>query len=201
MALTHDQADILREMVNIGVGRAAGMLNEMTDAYVRLEVPFVKLLTAMDLEKEMISEGIGRLAAVQLGFKGVFSGVANLVFPPESASNLVAVLTGEEAGTAELDAVKAGTLEELGNIVINGVMGSLSNLLKMHTEYALPSYTEDTIKNLLRSESSRAEAPVLLARTRFQIEQLNVEGDIILIFEVGSLDGLLAAIDSVRTGV
>ena len=48
MNLTPDQADILRELMNIGVGRAAGMLNEMTDAYVRLQVPSVGIFSALE---------------------------------------------------------------------------------------------------------------------------------------------------------
>ena len=201
MNLTPDQADILRELMNIGVGRAAGMLNEMTDAYVRLQVPSVRIFSALEFKKEMEREGVDRLAAVRLGFKGPFSGTADLVFLPESASKLVAVLTGEEPGTHEFDSVRAGTLNELGNIVISGVMGSMGNLLEKRIEYSLPQYIEDTIENLLKSSNANSDGPILLVRTHFVIEQLQIEGDIMLIFEVGSFDALLAAIDAIDTWV
>lgn len=199
MNLTPDQADILRELMNIGVGRAAGMLNEMTDAYVRLQVPSVRIFSALEFKKEMEREGVDRLPAVRLGFKGPFSGTADLVFLPESASKLVAVLTGEEPGTHEFDSVRAGTLNELGNIVISGVMGSMGNLLEKRIEYSLPQYIEDTIENLLKSSNANSDGPILLVRTHFVIEQLQIEGDIMLIFEVGSFDALLAAIDAIDT--
>jgi len=201
MNLTPDQADILRELMNIGVGRAAGMLNEMTDAYVRLQVPSVRIFSALEFKKEMEREGVDRLAAVRLGFKGPFSGTADLVFLPESASKLVAVLTGEEPGTHEFDSVRAGTLNELGNIVISGVMGSMGNLLEKRIEYSLPQYIEDTIENLLKLSNANSDGPILLVRTHFVIEQLQIEGDIMLIFEVGSFDALLAAIDAIDTWV
>lgn len=201
MNLTPDQADILRELMNIGVGRAAGMLNEMTDAYVRLQVPSVRIFSALEFKKEMEREGVDRLAAVRLGFKGPFFGTADLVFLPESASKLVAVLTGEEPGTREFDSVRAGTLNELGNIVISGVMGSMGNLLEKRIEYSLPQYIEDTIENLLKLSNANSDGPILLVRTHFVIEQLQIEGDIMLIFEVGSFDALLAAIDAIDTWV
>ena len=201
MNLTPHQADILRELMNIGVGRAAGMLNEMTVAYVRLQVPSVRIFSALEFKKEMEREGVDRLAAVRLGFKGPFFGTADLVFLPESASKLVAVLTGEEPGTPEFDSVRAGTLNELGNIVISGVMGSMGNLLDKRIEYSLPQYIEDTIENLLKLSNANSDGPILLVRTHFVIEQLQIEGDIMLIFEVGSFDALLAAIDAIDTWV
>ncbi|MDD5435280.1 MAG: chemotaxis protein CheC [Nitrospira sp.] len=194
MKLTVEQIDALKELINIGVGKAASVLSEMVRHHIRLQVPFIKILLPAELKSEMEELGRYRVAAVRLGFKGPFSGSAALVFPPDSASKLVAVLTGEESGTHDLDSVRVGTLSEVGNIVINGVMGSISNVLKQSINYSLPNYLEDNIDNLLTLEKRDANATVLLARTRFTIEQLYVEGDIILIFEVGSFDSLLAAI-------
>jgi chemotaxis protein CheC len=42
---------------------------------------------------------------------------------------------------------------------------------------------------------------VILARTRFTIEQIQVEGDIILLFEVGSFNALIAAIDKIKQNI
>lgn len=195
MNLTPDQIDALKELINIGVGRAASVLSEMVHCHISLQVPFIKILSPITLKKEMEELGRYQIAAVRLGFKGPFSGSAALVFPPDSASKLVAVLTGEEPGSLDLDSVRAGTLCEVGNIVINGVMGSVANVLKRSINYSLPNYMEDSIDNLLASDEPAPDATVLLARTRFTIEQLQIEGDIILIFEVGSFDALLAAIN------
>lgn len=190
------QIDALRELINIGVGRAAKVLSEMVDARIILQVPFIKLLTPENLRHEVGHLGGDNLAAVRLGFQGPFSGTAALVFPPDSASKLVAVLTGEEMGTPDLDSVRVGTLSEVGNIVINGVMGSIANVLKLQINYTLPNYTEDNIENLMTPSDAAPDATVVLAHTRFIIEHLHIEGDIILIFEVGSFDTLMKAINA-----
>ncbi|MGL5833015.1 MAG: chemotaxis protein CheX [Waterburya sp.] len=195
--LTSEQLDALQEIVNIGIGRAAAMLNEMVDARIALEVPTIKLLSANQLRQVMLDRFNSQsISAVRLGFSGSLSGTAELMFPTDSASVLVAVLTGEDLESPDLDAVKIGTLSEIGNIVINGVIGSISNILEQRMEYKIPSYCEDTIENLLLSERNmNYDVVFILAQARFAIEQLEIVGDIILIFEMKTFDNLLKAID------
>ncbi|NET32000.1 MAG: chemotaxis protein CheC [Cyanothece sp. SIO1E1] len=198
MNLTADQLDALRELVNVGVGQAAGMLNEMIEFHIRLQVPVLKLLTLLELQQELGGRlGLDQLAAVQLDFGGSFAGTAQLVFPTDSAATLVAVLTGEEPGSPDLDSLKIGTLTEVGNIVINGVMGSISNMLMQPLHYEVPAYTEENIEHLFPLEKADAKTTVLLAQARFDVEELQVQGDIILFFGGGSFNALLAAIEHV----
>ena len=197
MKLTTDQLDILTELINIGVGQAAAMLNEMIEFPIRLQVPKLQLLTWTELQKELGERlGIDLLSSVQLEFDGSFAGTAQLVFPTESAATLVSVLTGEDEESPELNALKIGTLTEVGNIVINGVMGVISNMLEQPMRYAVPTYTEEDIKHLVPQQKSEPDIPILLAQTRFNIEALQVQGDIILFFNVGSFDTLLNIIDN-----
>lgn len=194
MNVTAEELDALQELINIGVGRAASLLNEMVDSHIRLKIPVVKVLTAADAYQELTTRFHDQtLASVKLRFTGSFYGTASLIFPTDSASTLVAVLTGEDP-SADLDAVKIGTLSEIGNIVINGVMGSLSNVLKRHLNYTLPVYLEDTLENLLLS-AYESDSKILLAQASFTIERLEIIGDIILIFLVGTFDALINAMN------
>ncbi|MCG8556479.1 MAG: chemotaxis protein CheX [Proteobacteria bacterium] len=199
MELTRDQLDALTELMNIGVAKAAGVLNEMLEARIHLRVPSIKTLTVRELQQEMGSSANDKLAAVQLGFRGAFSGTSALAFPTDSASKLVSVLTEDEAqdeDPSDLDSIRVGTLTEVGNIVMNGVMGSIGNILEERIDYAVPSYIEDTVTNLLTSNVPDTSATVIVARTQFSIEQLQISGDVMLFFEVGSFDALLASIET-----
>ncbi|BDI20019.1 chemotaxis protein CheC [Nostoc cf. commune SO-36] len=192
MNVTTEELNALEELINIGVGRAASLLNEMVDSHIRLKIPVVKVLSATDVYQELIKRFHDEtLSSVKLGFTGSFHGTASLIFPTDSASTLIAVLTGEDP-SADLDAVKIGTLSEIGNIVINGVMGSLSNVLKKHINYTLPVYLEDNLENLLLSAYEN-DSKILLAQASFTIERLEIIGDIILIFLVGTFDALINA--------
>ena len=110
MTLTDLQRDALCEMVNIGVGRAASILNQMLEHPIHLQVPDVEILPVEELVQAFSTLTDVRLASVQMGFKGTFSGLALLLFPTNSASNLVTLLTGEEPGTPDLDSLRAATL-------------------------------------------------------------------------------------------
>lgn len=201
MNLSDEQKDILQELVNIGVGRAAGVLNDMIGFPISLRIPYIEVFSSPELQPELEIRFNGDLlSTVSLNFSGSFAGTAELIFPMESASSLVAVLTGETPGSIDLDAVKIGTLLEVGNIVLNGVMGSLSNILTNHLEYSLPTYTEGKVDNLHTSQQLENNPSVMLAHTRFIIEQLQIAGNIILIFKVGSFDAVLKAIDQACGG-
>lgn len=194
--ITASHLDGLQELINIGVGRAASMLNQMVDARIVLEIPVVSVLTLSKLQAELEKRfNGGSFAAVRLNFTGSFSGKANLVFPTNSAATLVSLLTGEEIDSPDLDSVKIGTLSEVGNIVINGIMGSISNVLNQHLNYAIPIYMEDSIDHILSLENTAEQTIFLLAQARFAIETLEIMGEIVLIFEMDSFDTLIKVID------
>ena len=94
-----------------------------------------------------------------------------------------------------LDEIRSGTLCEIGNIVLNGLMGSISNVLKMQLKYSVPTYLEGKIGNLTSARGNMSsDTKILLARTHFTIKELKIEGDIIVFFETGALDALLIEI-------
>ncbi|MEQ8971191.1 MAG: chemotaxis protein CheC [Coleofasciculus sp. C1-SOL-03] len=198
MDLTHDQLDALKELINIGVGQAAGMLSEMIDYHIRLQIPEVELLPILDMQNQQKQRlGSDPLSAVKLPFSGSFTGNAQLIFPTESAAMLVSVLTGEDVESPDLDSLKISTLSEVGNILLNGVMGSISNILEQQLDYAIPCYEEEDIDHLLSFKIGYSQAHILLARTQFDIAELQIQGDIVLFFDVSSFQLLLNAIAAV----
>ncbi|MBD3306541.1 chemotaxis protein CheC [candidate division KSB3 bacterium] len=197
MSLTAYQLDALTELINIGVGRAAGMLNQILEAHVQLNVPSIQIFPYSHIEHALQTITANALSIVSLGFKGSFSGTALLAFPSGSASQLVDVLTGEESEIEDdLDSIRVGVLTEVGNIVLNGVMGSLSNVLQEHFSYSIPVYIEDTIAHLVDENNLDAESTLILAKTELVIKKFHIKGNIILLFRVGLFNTL---IDSLET--
>jgi len=194
--LTEYHLDALKEIVNTGIGRAAASLNSLLESHIELEVPSIRLF-ASD-EAELVGNDINatELACVKLSFEGFFAGSAILVFPPESAVKLVSSLTGEHPGTASLNAVMAGTLNEVGNIVINCVIGTIGNMLNQSFDFSLPNYMEGRLDELLTPHKPAPLEAILVLLTKFKVEDSQLEGSIFLIFEVGSFNTLIKAIDS-----
>ncbi len=193
---TSYQLDAFKEIVNTGVGRAAASLNLMLDSHITLEVPSIVLFKLDDLVGELGDFLEIDLACVQLEFSGSFGGTAALVFPPQSAVKLVATMTGEDPQAPYLTAVMAGTLNEVGNIVINGVIGTIGNIMNKPFDFSLPNYVEGRLQELLNLQQPGPDLTVLLIRTRFQIQDRQIEGNMFLIFELGSFDAFFCALEN-----
>ncbi len=191
MTCTTEQIDILKEMINLGVGKGANVLNTMLHSHVQLQVPSLKILSPDEFEAELRKHNHECFSCINLPFKGNVSGVAELVFPLEDAPKLVVALTSEEADAIDMDSIRAGTLSEIGNIVLNAVMGTISNLLCFKLRYSVPSYTEGDFNSLLPIHPTVPDTTVVVVQTHFTVEKLEVEGSIIMFFEVGSFDKLL----------
>ncbi len=194
MKLSDKQIDALTEVISIGMGRGAGVLNTMLESHVSLQAPQVRILELDEYLEELRGMTPDRLSAVQLGYQGTCSGKAQLLFPTASASKLVTVLTGEALDSDDFDLIQAGTLSEVGNMVINGVLGTISNLLGQHFVYSVPTYLEERADSLLCTPDRGKGYTVLLARTRFSLESNEIEGGLLLLFEVGALESLLKAL-------
>ena len=186
--------DALKEVINIGVGQAAGMLNDLLNHHIILELPQVSIINYRDLNQEFNDLGCTEVSAVKLQFRGALRGVSSLVFPPDSASKLADLLLGEEYLSDDLDEIKIGTLSEIGNIVLNSVMGSFSNTFDTLLQYSIPVYYEGSVNSMLQLDAEQ-DTPVISAKTRFTVESQAIEGEIILFFELGSFDMLKDAIN------
>ena len=69
--------DAIREIVNIGIGRAAGQLQQMTGSHIHLQIPSIKIVPFDKITEagNTIISG-DTLSAVLLDFKGTFSGMS-----------------------------------------------------------------------------------------------------------------------------
>lgn len=197
MNATLTQLDALREIFNIGVGRAASVLNATVGAHISLQIPDLKLVSPLEARRELSQYlGVDSVSAVRLGFSGSLNGIAHLVFPADSAFKLVNALIDESANSLEpdFDSLKIGALTEVGNIVLNSILGTVSNLLNQDFHYVLPNYVEGTVEQLLTYNDCNTDTTILVAQTRFLVEQFQVEGNIILLFKVGSFEALLTTL-------
>ncbi len=195
MKPTDEHLEALKELINIGVGKGAEVLNSMLSSHISLSVPFVRIVSSTEFLDEVQGLSDGALASVDLGFKGEFNGTTQLVFSAEAASKLVTALTGDADFTEDLDTIRSGTLCEVGNVVLNGVMGSLGNILGTHLVYTVPNFREGSVEKIVNPLYEENDTMLLLAKTNFTVKELEIDGDLVLYFEFGALETILSALD------
>ena len=200
--LTPEEIDVLTEIINIGVGKAAGSLSDIIGTHVVLKVPHVELLPLEKLQEIATKLGNDPISSVIQNFQGAFTGSAALVFPPESASRLVSALTGDDVTSPHLDSVRGGTLMEVGNIVINGILGTISNILRCNLHFSLPEFRDvNKIMELVAIKDLNGHVGfIVLAEANFFLKALEISGFIVVLFEIDSIDNLTSMIKNASLG-
>lgn len=200
MCIKINQLEGLQALFNGGVEQSVVVLNEILDATVTLQVLQVEVLSLQQASQTLEQRiGLRSVSAMRLPFTGMLGGSAWLIFPIDSAAQLVAALIQEEADLPDLNAIKRGMLSEIGNIILNGVMAEIARVMQQSLRYAIPVYFEGTISELLSetepSGTQSKAATLLLAKTGLSCSLLQLTGDIVLVFTVQSLDTLLSTLD------
>jgi len=194
--ITERQIDIIKELINIGAGKGAEVLNSFLSSHVTLSVPDIRLVTGRELRNVFLIDKEEYLSSVEMNFSGSVSGVAELIFLSENAAKLVELITGEQDIDHDFDEVKTATFTEVGNIIINAVLGSISNELKLKLNFTIPTYIEGNIDNLFSLLIKDERSVIIVAKTQFIIKKTEIEGSIAIFFGLHSFDSFIEAIDN-----
>ncbi len=153
--LNDDEKDALKELFNIGIGRAAGSLSEMVDDEVLLSIPHIAIITRQEAVGLIVERSADQITAVQQQFRGVFGGTALLVYPESSSLELVRSLIGEDIPLESLTELEQESLLEVGNIILNACLGSFANMMELELDFDLPEYFKGHCASLLSEGSSQ----------------------------------------------
>lgn len=194
MELTVHQQDSLTELINIGYGRAAGALSELTGYRIVLEVPQVAIHDIAAVGPLLESMLGSSIASVNQVFSGPVSGNALLLLDEASAVMLSQLLGDSHLDAHAFDANARETITEVGNILLNACLGVFGNLLCIEVTFAVPRLSLDNSERLLDSIVTRCAEPLryaLMIHTRFQVKTGGVTGYLVIVLGIASLDRLL----------
>ncbi len=203
--LTTTQEDILKELYNVFVGEAANLLSEILQKRIFLSVPEIKLLGLHELksgEQEVLNPVInGTVLSTSLRFGNVFSGRADFIFPAEQIKYLTALCLGEEY-TEENEELSFNdedfdVVKEIGNIILNSIMGGMGSLMEMKLEYDVPQVILHNAGEFYKTLTSSGDSNVLLLYVSFDIDNSKVLGIILIKFSLESIEFLIRKVDEI----
>jgi len=197
MELTSIQQDALIELLNIGFGRAAASLSELTGHRVVLEVPEVSIHPIAELKPVLSRVTTEEVASVHQIFSGPVAGDALLILNHSAAGMLKQLLTDEPALPLVVDASAREVLTEVGNILLNACLGTFGNLLKVQVSFSVPHLNLDTLHGVLESLMINRETLryALLVHAGFRLRDAEVRGMLVIVLSVASLDKLIRAVE------
>lgn len=199
MELTLPQKDALTELINIGYGRAANALSELTGYRVVLEVPQVAVHEIAKVAPLLDTVINGHVAAVDQVFSGPISGNALLLLEEEAAIVLSRLFDHERAPTRGFDASAREVITEIGNILLNACLGVFGNLLNVQVAFAVPRLHVEPLPQLLSHLSAAPKERLtyaLMIQTRFSLRASDVSGYLVIILGVTSLDRLMRELEN-----
>lgn len=198
MDLTNTEKDYLTELVNMAVGQAASVLNTLLENHISLQVPSIHITSAADLiNLKVIKELKGKsFSSVRLDFEGIISGSASLIFSKEDSSKLISILACDaDLANEDIDELHESTILEVGNIVINSLIGSICNLLDGHVDYDIPEFQIINLDTVMQTADQNSDLLVLLTHTQFCIDKIKANGNILLYFNPETFKHLLVALN------
>jgi len=191
------QQDALVELLNIGFGRAAASLSQLTGHRVVLDVPTVSLQAIEDVGDAMERVVQGHVASVHQIFSGPVGGDALLILDESGAAMLKELLTNEPALPLSIDASAREVITEVGNILLNACLGTFGNLLNVRVSFSVPHLEVANVAAILQSlmVAQQGLRYALIVHAGFRLRNAAVTGYLMIVLSVASLDRLIHAVD------
>jgi chemotaxis protein CheC len=191
VVLNELEIDALTEMANIGVSYAAGSLRNMVGEQVLLTVPSVAIVSRSEAARVVGERETDKLVAVHQAFVGDISGRALLIFPEANSLELVRAVTKGELPLEDIIELEQEAVAEIGNIVLNGCLASMANMLQRSLTISLPEILRGTGRDFFdASAAAGSEDAVLFLYINFIVKQRDISGYIAIIMDLPAMASL-----------
>lgn len=189
--LTDLERDALTEIVNIGMGRAAKNLSLLVRDQVQLSIPHTEVMSRVRVSEVLANRERVGLVAIGQDFHGVFSGQALLIFPETNSLELVRAVVEKGLAIEEIVDLEQEALAEIGNVILNGCLVVIANMLKRGLTMSLPQVIRgDSQRILLTREGTGPGELVLFLTIDFAVRARNIHGYLALLMDLPSLSVL-----------
>jgi chemotaxis protein CheC len=190
-ALDEFEVDVLTELVNIGVSKAAVSLREMVKEQIFLSVPKLELVDRASAIGILRAQESSRLVAVHQVFEGDITGRVLLIFPETKSLELVRAVTGGDLPLEDIIELEHEALAETGNIILNSCLSTIANMLQRSLKMSLPEILHGEGPEFFDlAPPPEAGDVVMFLYINFAMRQRDVQGYIVMLMDMPSLAAL-----------
>ncbi|GAB3865347.1 hypothetical protein GCM10028824_04050 [Hymenobacter segetis] len=196
--MTELERDIIREILNIGLARAADSFAVIAQERVLLEVPNIDLLMSDDI-LHRVRDYQTRHVPIQSDIRGDFNGTTLMFFSGQHVQRLSRVcLRMQTTETLELNELQESLLLEISNIITGALVTQLANILKANIYGAPPVAPKGDIAENLQSllPAQQLQPLIFSVITQFSDRDNTVELPLMLFFDRVTFQKILEIIRS-----
>lgn len=201
LPLSERQQDVLIETFNTGMWQAASCMSHIIGEEITLSVPRLDILCGAD-QADTVRAAIRspRICAVSQDFTGSLDTRAFLIFPEEKTQEIVRRMIGESACTDELSGMEQEALSEIGNIILNSCISSLSDALQDDFHCSLPACHMGSTDEILFAGNARDDDLLMLFYMGFPMPSARVDGYLVFLLSPASFNALIKQVDQFLSG-
>jgi len=197
--MTELERDVVREILNIGLARAADSFAVIAQEKVLLEVPSLDLVPGSGMQ-ELVREFQRTNVAIQSDIRGDFNGTTLMFFSGLHIQRLSRVcLRMNVPASIEVGEMQESLLLEISNIITGALVTQLANILKARIYGAPPTAPSGDIAASLHSlmdTQPRVQPLIFSVITQFSDKDNSVELPLMLFFDRATFEKIL---DIIRT--
>jgi chemotaxis protein CheC len=197
--MTELERDVVREILNIGLARAADSFAAIAQEKVLLEVPSLDLVPGSGMQ-ELVRDFQRTHVAVQSDIRGDFNGTTLMFFSGLHIQRLSRVcLRLKVPASVKIDEMQESLLLEISNIITGALVTQLANILKARIYGAPPTAPHGDIALSLHSlmdTQPRVQPLIFSVITQFSDKDNSVELPLMLFFDRATFEKIL---DIIRT--
>lgn len=197
--MTELERDIIREILNIGLARAADSFAVIAQEKVLLEVPNLNIVSGSTI-LEKVSELQQQHVIIQSDIRGDFNGTTLMFFSGQHVQRLSRVcLRMTTSDSVHIDDMQESLLLEISNIITGALVTQLANILKASIYGAPPVHPKgDMTKALqiLMSDRPMVQPLIFSVITQFSDKANSVELPLMIFFDRDTFEKIL---DIIRT--
>ncbi len=198
--------DALKEMFNISVGKAASMLSEIIHKEILLNVPNIEILNSKDKKFEIYNHLPkvlnGTLMVSSISFEEQLNGRANLIFPAKKMKTFINLCLNKDEKDKCLDMdftdIDFDVIKEIGNIILNAIIGEIGNFLNISLNYTLPEVKVFNKIDFQKDIENKDYIYTLMLYITFNIDDVEIEGAVIIDLTLKSLHTLIQKIKKIE---
>ena len=147
--LSDNEKDLLGEAFNIGVGNAANSLSQMVRQEVLISIPDVQIMSMNEMVDMLGGENMV-VCGVSQEMKGGFESKALMILPQSDSVEIIKLMLGTSYDYDTLMLLHQDAIKEVGNILLNACIASVSDFLNMSFEVGVPEYHADRPQPLMQ---------------------------------------------------
>lgn len=190
MEISEEAKDILQEVINIGIGAAAVTFSEIMGREIRLSFPNLLILNLDGLKEYLKEKEIAEYVSVSQGFGGGLVGKGIVSFPLQDGKTLInKLLQSHDSNDPDFGILERETIMEVGNVLINSVACSISDMVEVEAKYEMPEITiSDQVFSI---EDASPENVYCIGEGEFSVEGVDIKGMMLFILTYNKIEHII----------